>query len=233
MFRMKLLLIEDDLKLAAHLSENFKEHGFSTVLVHSKAELSDALKSPLKLEFVIMDRLLGNFDTKEMLGPLRAKWPEVPIIVVSAISTPNERSDLINAGADDYIGKPFSTNELIARMRALLRRTTSPSGNYLQVGNLVLDSMKRIVSVGEKASTLPAREFAILRTLALDPTRIWSKEDLLDYVWGQSPEVETNVVESTIANVRKKLEELGAKISIRNMRNAGYWIDSERRSANE
>ena len=88
----------------------------------------------------------------------------------------------------------------------------------------MIDSIKHIVSVAEKGETLPAREFALLRTLAQDPARIWSKDELLDYVWGQAATVDTNVVESTIANIRKKLAELGANVSIRNMRNAGYWI---------
>lgn len=221
---MRLLLLEDDLKLALHLEDSFKDHGFLSIIVSSYKELCDTLKSPITVDFVIMDRILGTFDSKDLLPEIKNKWPSAPTIILSAISTPNERTDLINLGADDYIGKPFSTLELVARIRALLRRTSMPGGNYLQVGNVMIDSMKRIISVGNKTDCLPAREFSLLRTLAQDPNRIWSKEDLLDYIWGQSSAVETNVVESTVTNVRKKLEELGANVLIRNMRNAGYWI---------
>lgn len=221
---MKILLIEDDTTLVSHLSESLKEQGFITTVATSSQELAEILESPFWPDLILMDRLLRSFDTKEFFPRLRQKWPSVPAIILSAISTPNERTDMLNLGADDYLGKPFSTQELMARIRVQLRRNSSSQSGFLQVGNLIVDSMKRVVSVGEKSEALPAREFAVVRTLAQDPTRIWNKEELLDYVWGQTSSVETNVVESTIANVRRKLEVLGADVSIRNMRNAGYWI---------
>ena len=225
---MRFLLVEDDKKLSSHLTESLRDHGFLALELNSAEELKDALGAPLKVDFVILDRLLGSADSKTYLPQVRRKWPTAPILILSAISTPNERTDLLNLGADDYLGKPFSTQELIARIRALLRRSSVPTGNFLQIGNLTIDSIKRVIAVGDRAETLPTREFSLLRTLAMDPARVWSKDDLLDYVWGQSTSVETNVVESTIANVRKKLLELGASVCIRNMRNAGYWIESER-----
>lgn len=221
---MKLLLVEDDTKLAEHLCESLKDHGFLVTHIASQSELNEALQAPLKIDFILLDRLLGTFDTKNQIPAIRKKWPAVPLIVLSAISTPNERTDLLDLGVDDYVGKPFATHELVARVRALLRRSSVPVGNYLRVGNLIIDSIKHVVSVGDKAEMLPTREFALLRTLAQDPSRIWSKDELLDYVWGQSSSVDTNVVESTVTNVRKKLHDLGANAVIRNMRNAGYWI---------
>lgn len=221
---MRLFLIEDDLKLAQHLCDNLKDHGFHTTAFSSHQEVVEVLNSPLRPDFIVMDRLLGSADSKQLMPDIRKKWPQVPIIILSAISTPNERTDLLNLGADDYLGKPFSTQELIARIRALARRSSTPVNNYVQVGNLVIDSMKRIISVNDKAENLPTREFTLLHTLAIDPTRVWSKEELLDYVWGQSTNVDTNVVESTIANIRKKLKDLDATVSIKNLRNAGYWI---------
>lgn len=223
---MKLLLIEDDKKLSEHLSESLKEHGFLVSQATTKEELTLTLRSSQRFEVIVMDRLLGSFDTKGLLQEMSEKWPESPKIVLSAISTPNERTDLLNLGADDYIGKPFSTQELIARIRVQLRRSSVPAGNFIQVGDLIIDSLRRVISVGDRAETLPSREFALLRTLAVDPSRIWSKEELLDYVWGQASNVETNVVESTVTNLRRRLEDLGANVSIRNMRNAGYWITS-------
>lgn len=221
---MKLLLIEDDAKLAEHLGQNLKEHGFVVKPVGAVVDLKEVLTSSTPYEFILMDRLLGATDSKVFLPDIKKKWPMAPIIVLSAISTPNERTDLINLGADDYLGKPFSTQELIARMRSLLRRSANPVGNFLQVDDLVVDLIRRVISVGDRAENLPTREFALLRTLAQDPARVWSKDELLDYVWGHNANVDTNVVESTIANVRRKLSEIGASVTIRNMRNAGYWI---------
>lgn len=225
-FRMRLVLIEDDLKLSEHLSESLKSQGHSPLVLQDQEELENWLASSLKPDLIVMDRLLGGFDTKVLLPAMKKRWPSTPVLVLSAVSTPNERADLIDMGADDYLGKPFSTNELFARLRSLSRRSSQTSGQYLRVGNLVLDTVKRVVCVEERAESLPGREFLLLKTLADDPQRIWSKEELLDYVWGQDVFVETNVVESTITNLRKKLAGLGAGPTIRNLRNAGYWIEA-------
>lgn len=222
---MKLLLIEDDLKLADHLTSNLREHGFFTLHAADKAGLEENLARSARIDFVLLDRLLGTTDSKHYMARIRKKWPAAPVLVLSAVSTPNERTELINMGADDYMGKPFSMQELVARIKALLRRTSVPIGTFSQVGDLVIDMMKRTVSVGGRTETLPAKEFLLLRTLMDEAGRVWSKNELLDYVWGQAADVETNVVEATIASVRRKIEDLGSKALIKNMRNVGYWIE--------
>ncbi len=200
------------------------DQGFLVASFGRMDELENVLASPLKFDFIIMDRLLGSSDSKAFLPAIRKKWPLIPILILSAISTPNERTELLNLGADDYLSKPFSTQELVARVRALMRRTTAPVGNYIQVGNLIIDTLARVVSVGEKKETLPAREFTLLRTLASESDRVWSKDELLDYCWGATVAHESNVVEATVANVRKKLMDLGANVSVKNLRNSGYWL---------
>ena len=222
---MKLLLVEDDSRLADHLKIGLRDQGFNIDHATCKEDLDQSLKYSDKIDFILMDRLLGAFDSKIMLPQIRKKWPTVPILILSAISTPNERAELINLGADDYLGKPFGTAELLARIRALIRRTSTPVGGYHQLGNLIIDSIKRIISVGEVSESIPAKEFLLLRALSQDTGKVWSKNDLLDYVWGQASEVDTNVVEATMANVRKKLTDIGATITIKNMRNTGYWIE--------
>lgn len=222
---MTLLLVEDDLTLARHLVVNLKDHGILTHHAKSQLELDENLQGPNEFDFVILDRLLGRFDSKNSLKNIKLKWPHAPLMVLSAVCTPNERTDLINLGADDYMGKPFSTQELIARIRALVRRTAPSSGNFIQVGNLTIDMIKRIVSVGSQMATLPSKEFILLQTLTSEPGRVWSRSDLLDYVWSMPATAESNVVESTIANLRKKLTELGSQVHIRNSRNAGYWVE--------
>jgi DNA-binding response OmpR family regulator len=223
---MKLLLIEDDFKVADHLATSLKEQGFLVTNISTASALTECLKDSVQADFIILDRLLGNIDTKSFFHRIKSKWPHAPILVLSAISTPNEKIDLINMGADDYLGKPFSTGELIARLRALIRRTIATSSNYHQVGNLIVDLMKRSISVGAHAETLSAKEFLLLRALSNEPGRIWSKNDLLDYVWGQAADVNTNVVEATVTNIRKKLQDLGSNMTIKNMRNSGYWIEA-------
>ncbi|MBI2519213.1 MAG: response regulator transcription factor [Bdellovibrio sp.] len=223
---MKLLLVEDDIRLAEHLVSNLRDHGFLVKHISDKEGLEYTFGESDKIDAIILDRLLGNFDSKQALPKIRKKWSESPILILSAISTPNERTDLLNMGADDYLGKPFSTQELIARLRALLRRRSTPNENFIQIGNLMINSIKRIISVGDSFDVLPAKEFLLLLTLCQEPGRVWSKDDLLDYIWGHANEVETNVVEATITNLRKKLSEIGANLLIRNMRNTGYWIEA-------
>lgn len=222
---MKLVLLEDDVKLADLLKKSLKEIGFNTDHATNFQEFKEILKVTPQIDFLIMDRLVGIDDSKSIIADVRKSRPQVPIIVLSAISTSNEKTDIINLGADDYMGKPFSSQELIARIRALLRRSSVPTQNYIQVGNLIIDSTKRIISVEDRNGLLPAKEFLLLHTLSQQFGRVWNKNDLLDYVWGQTADVETNVVEATIANIRKKLTEIGANVSIKNARNIGYWIE--------
>jgi two-component system OmpR family response regulator len=226
---MKLFLIEDDARLAEHLAKNLNEHGFLVTHISNSTALTEVLKSAVQAEFIILDRLLGSVDTKAIFSRIKSKWPNAPILVLSAISTPNEKTDLINMGADDYLGKPFSAGELIARVRALVRRSINSNvtaSNYLQLGNLIVDLMKRTISVGDSAEILSSKEFLLFRALSQETGRIWSKNDLIDYVWGQSADINTNVVEATVTNVRKKLQELGSNVKIKNMRNSGYWLEA-------
>ena len=223
---MKLLLVEDDIKLVELLSGNLKEQGFLVSYAVALNQLLDFINSDINFDIIVLDRLLQSIDTRDLIGQIKKKWPMAAILVLSAISTPNEKAELLNKGVDDYMGKPFSTQELIARIKALLRRYQQQPSTYVQIGNLVLDTISRTITVEGKADVLPAKEFLLLRVLSQDHKRIWSKTELLDYVWGQSSELETNVVESTMANLRKRITDLKANITIRNMRNAGYWIES-------
>lgn len=222
---MKMLLLEDDSKLAPHLIQLFQEIGFKTDHFTSLSDFKEASGAKSQIDFMVVDRLIGQKDSKELLPSLRLQHPTTPIIVLSAISTPNEKSDLLNMGADDYLSKPFSSQELGARIRALLRRASVSNPNYIKVGNLVIDLTKRIISIESRKEILPAKEFLLLHTLAQQQGRVWNKHDLLAHVWGQTADLETNVVEATVTNLRKKLSDLGAKVIIKNARGMGYWIE--------
>lgn len=223
---MKLLLIEDDAKLVEHLIENLRDNSFMVSTATTADEINLYLESSNSFDVIVLDRLIGSTDSKVFLPAIRKKWPTTPLLILSAISTPNERTELLNMGADDYVGKPFSMQELVARIKVLLRRSTPvQASNFIQIGNLIIDTMARTISVGQRTENLPAKEFLLLRAMSQDTKKIWSRNDLLDYVWGQSTSIETNVVESTITNLRKRLTDISANVIIRNMRNAGYWIE--------
>lgn len=223
---MKLVMLEDDRRLAGQVAPDLRRQGFHVVLLETAAELRELIESAPMVDFFLLDRLIGSFDSKELLPLVRKRWPSTPILVLSAISTPQERTEVLNLGADDYLGKPFSTSELQARIRALVRRMKSAPSNYLAVGGMIIDVGARTISCHERHLALPEKEFLLLRTLAQEEGRVWNKSDLLDYVWGVESTTETNVVEVTVANLRKRLAQVGANVSIRNLRNAGYWLES-------
>lgn len=222
---MNLLLIEDDQRLSEHISKNLITHNFSVTTVCSVDELEQILFSEKTYDILVMDRLLGNHDSKDYLLKIRKKWQSTPVLILSAISTPNEKADLINLGADDYLGKPFSNLELVARLNGLLRRRGQVNTYFSRAGDAILNTMTRTLTVHSATIQLSAKEFMILKLMFEDAKRIWSKNDLLDAVWGQNSFLETNVVEATITNLRRKLQDLKSSLKIQNMRNAGYWIE--------
>jgi DNA-binding response OmpR family regulator len=129
-------------------------------------------------------------------------------------------------GADDYVGKPFSSSELLARIKSLSRKYAMTQSNYAIFGNTTVDFLRRTIVAGEIEEVLPAKEFLILKTLSDRVGERHSKIELLETVWGNDFQSETNVVEATIANLRKKLVHINSDIKIKNSRNAGYWLET-------
>lgn len=223
---MKILVIEDDIEIAEMLSKMLIHHGYAITTITNRDEIENMVQSNLTFNAIILDRMIGTFDTKDMMKAFKKKWANASILVLSAISTADERATLLNLGADDYLGKPFSTSELVARLQAITRRQSKDENAFLQVGNTVIDPIKRIVIVEGKQLMLPSKEFMLLKALCEYPGKVWNKMDLLDNVWGLYLKGETNVVETTILNVRKKLAELQSDIAIKNSRNTGYWVEN-------
>jgi DNA-binding response OmpR family regulator len=220
-----VLVVEDDPKIGQHLISTLAQEGIAVSLASDKDEFESALTTKTDVEVVVLDRLLGSFDCKTWLPRIRRAWPDSRILVLSAINTPNERTELLNLGADDYHGKPFVTQEVIARVKALRRRAGSGPSPFVKIGNSVIDIVRRTLSVDGKEMTIPSKEFLLLRALSANPGRVMNKNQLLETVWGVDLETETNVVEATVTNLRRRLTELGSNIKVKNMRNVGYWIE--------
>ncbi len=223
----KALIVEDDEKIASHVAKLLQEEGWRTHILDSALALSETLLSRSETySLIILDRLLGRSDTKNHLRELRSKWPEAQILILSAINTPLERAELLNMGVDDYIGKPFLNQELIARVRALTRRAKAPSEKYRTIGNTVLDLERFSIQVGGKEESLPQKEFALIKLLTKEPGRVLRRDDLLAVVWGEGVSVESNVVEATITHLRRRLETCGSSIKLKNLKNVGYFIET-------
>ncbi|MCC6137670.1 MAG: response regulator transcription factor [Bdellovibrionaceae bacterium] len=223
---MKKLLIEDDAEIAAFVSQYLNTKGVAVTLAANRSEIEAVLRRRDEYTCIVLDRLIENFDTKSILPEFKKIWPQVPIIVLSAISTPEEKTELLNMGVDDYLGKPFSAGELFARIQARSRQTFSTQEQFLRLGNTVVDLLKRRVMVNDQQLNLPSKEFLLLQNLIKEPGKVWSKTDLLDSIWGTYLKSESNVVETTVMNLRKKLAEVGSNINVKNSRNSGYWIEA-------
>ena len=223
---MSILIIEDDPKVQLFLKESL-EPDFSPIYAvsdfPSATELNQLSFQP---HTIILDRLIGDYDSKNGLPLLRSKFPNSAILILSAINNPSERSELLDLGADDYIGKPFSLVELKARIRAIVRRTSKVvQTNYVQLNNTILDLHQRMVSVGDQKVNLSAKEFELFSIFAKNIGRVYSKFELMDKVWQANLEIESNVLEVTIMNLRKKLSEINSEVQLVSKRNIGYWIE--------
>lgn len=222
----RILIVEDDQRLAEHLSSLFRSAGMFAMQICNVAELDHLLEEKQVFDAAILDRLLDGIDTKQKVSQLKRKWPNMPILILSAINTPLERAELLNLGVDDYLGKPFLSQELLARLRALLRRYLAEPTAYRQIGDLVLDIPRRILLRGEAQENLPTKEFMVLKVLSDNLGQVLNRSELLDFVWSGGIDVETNVVEVTIANLRKRIANLKSEVSLKNSRNVGYWLES-------
>ncbi|MGE0762635.1 MAG: response regulator transcription factor [Bdellovibrionales bacterium] len=220
-----VFLVEDENKLAQSIGDHLRLEGF---LFDHCARYEDVLPCLRALDRIpgvlVLDRLLFGQDSLPLIEDIRAEFPEMGILILSAIGSPQEKASAIDRGADDYLAKPFAFAELVARIRSLDRRNrrTSP---HVRMGNVTLDEQNRCLLVDGQKMVLTNKEFLLLRLLVRHPGRVFSKATVLESVWEVSADSESNVVEATVNSVRKKLREAVASIEVKNMRNVGYWLE--------
>lgn len=219
----RVLIIEDEEVLRDHLVSLLDVEGFTSSICSSVPEIDRLLEEqPVKnFDFILLDRLLNGRDAGPKIPEIKKNFVGSRLMVVSAINTPSEKASLLDLGADDYLAKPFDGEELVARVRALLRRNLTMT----HFANLHLNLEDRKLFVDESEIHLTNKEFLFLKTLLQEPGKIFSKNYLYEKVWEMSPDVESNALETTITKLRRRLEEAGASAEIRNSRNVGYWIE--------
>lgn len=220
----RVLVVEDDSSIA-RLVQLELEHEGAEVRVAHDGEAGLAAAREFGPEAVILDVMLPGMDGVAVLRELRssgAREGNVPIIMLTARDAPADKIHSLDRGADDYLTKPFDTGELLARLRALLRR--SGGDEVIRIADLEINTATREVSRGERYIELTAREYALLETLARNHRRVLTREALLAQVWEQDAAVETNVVEVYVGYLRRKLEADGEPPLIRTIRGAGYAL---------
>lgn len=226
MAKVRILLVEDEKDLAYILRSNFKKEGFDVLIAHT-AEIGLRLARGKKPDLIVSDIMLPKMDGLEMVRQLR-KEMQVPVLFLTARKDEVDRVMGLELGGDDYISKPFSTRELICRIRAVLRRAnqkSSPDGQAtLRIGGIEIDQSRHEVRVNGKFRNLTPRELQLLTILAEANGKVLSRDHLLKRVWGydKSMAIDTRTVDQHISRLRRNL--LSEKRRIATIKNSGYTL---------
>jgi DNA-binding response OmpR family regulator len=225
---MRILVVEDEERLARLISRVLVEEGYT---VETEANGRQALMRALADEYdlLIVDWMLPELSGVQLVKRLRAAEVGTPAIMLTARDQIEDRVEGLDAGADDYLPKPFAFPELLARVRALARRPwgEEKDGAILGAGDVTLDPVRHVVRHRGKTVDLTAKEFALLATLLQRPGQVFTRPVLLDTVWGASPEVYANVVDLYVSYLRKKLDGDGDASHIRTVRGVGYTFEPQ------
>jgi two-component system, OmpR family, response regulator len=217
---MKILLVEDDQMIGLAVSVALKDAAYAVDWVRDGDTAWDTLTYG-EYQVVLLDLGLPKRDGLDVLRHLRQKGKNVPVIVITARDGVENRIKGLDLGADDYLIKPFNVNELLARLRAVVRRQGGQATPLLTNGSVSLDPATHKATCGEVIVNLSAREFALLHALLLHPGRILSRAELEEHIYGWNEEVESNAVDFLIHGVRKKL----GPTTIKNVRGAGWMVE--------
>lgn len=222
---MKLLVVEDETKIAASLQKGLTAEGY-VVDVAEDGDMAETLTAGNNYDLVLLDWMIpGKYDGPGLIKLWHEQDKHMPVLMLTARGTIGDRVQGLDSGADDYLPKPFAYDELLARIRALLRRPAGTSGATYEVGNVVLNTINKTVTKAGKPVHLTAKEFQLLEYLASRRGEVLSKDQLLDHVWADEDRVQHNTVETFIANLRKKIDKPGGENIVRTVRGFGYSVE--------
>lgn len=228
--REKIMVIDDDIKITSMLRRSLAFEGYE---VSTASDGQEGLKRILEKnpDLIILDLMMPKVDGWEVCRRIRASGLSTPILMLTAKDEVSDRVKGLDLGADDYLVKPFALEELLARVRALLRRKLAESSpqttNRLEFEDLVLDTDTREVYRAGKRIELTAKEFDLLHLFMMNPKRVLSRDTIMEKIWGYDYSGESNVLEVYIAMLRQKTEEHGGKRIIQTVRGAGYVLRGE------
>ncbi len=223
---MRVLVVEDEPKMAALIKRVLvAERHVVDVAPDGVSAIVLAETGPH--DVMVLDRMLPDIDGITLMRLLRAKGIATPVLLLTAMGSVDDRVAGLDAGADDYLAKPFAFSELLARIRALGRRPAAPSDARLAAGDLALDEQRHVAQVGDQTVDLSAREFALLGYFIRHAGQVVTRQQILDQVWGAEPDVYSNVVDLYVSYLRRKLGELGRADRLRTVRGVGYTLRAE------
>jgi two-component system OmpR family response regulator len=220
---MRILVVEDEKKIATFVQHGLKECGFVVDVVHRGDEALDIILDH-HFDAVVLDIMLPGRDGLSILRVLRERAISVPVLILTARGEISEKVEGLNLGADDYLAKPFSIDELAARVRALIRRYSGETLLRYRVNDLTLDLATRAVRRGNRRIDLTAREFSVLECLMRSPGRVFTRTQLCQHVWEYHFDPESNLVDVYIQRLRRKVDDGEPIKLIQTVRGAGYRI---------
>lgn len=221
---MRILIAEDEVGIAKALKLILEKNRFSVDMVHNGTDALDYLLS-VSYDAVVLDIMMPGLDGLEVLSRAREAGVSAPVLFLSAKAEVEDRVAGLDAGADDYLPKPFATSEFISRVKALTRRSGSYVPELIRLGNTTLDLSGYTLSTGDRSVRLNNKEFQLMELFMRNLGRVFSTENLMDKVWGLDSDAEIDVVWTYIGFLRKKLKQLCADIEIKTIRGAGYALE--------
>ena len=221
---MKLLYAEDERSLSEAVVDVLEYHKYKVDAVYDGQDALDYAMND-QYDGIILDVMMPKRSGFEVLKALRAAGNKTPILLLTAKAEVEDRIEGLDLGADDYLAKPFAMGELLARIRAMLRRREDFTPDLLTMGNLSLDRQSYTLGVGDKRLLLPKLEYQLMELFLLNQGVFLSTEDILVKVWGYDTEAEIGIVWVYISYLRKKLASLGANVRIKAKRNIGYTLE--------
>jgi two-component system OmpR family response regulator len=228
---MRVLVVEDDVKMASLIRRGLREDGLAADVAVT-GEDAMWMAQATEYDVIVLDVMLPGPDGFEVCETLRQRGDATPVLMLTARTEVHDRIRGLNGGADDYLTKPFDFGELVARLRALTRRSPAApeaeaEASILSVGDLRIDSERYLVTRAGQSVELSARELAVLTCLARQPGRVVSRDRLLEQVWGPDFDGSSNVVDVYVGYLRKKLERPSGRRLIRTVRGTGFLLESE------
>ena len=223
---MKILLAEDEVDLNNVVTRYLKKNGYSVNSVLDGEEALDYLEYS-EYDLVILDIMMPKVDGFEVIKKLRDKGNHTSILMLTARDNADDKVKGLDLGADDYIVKPFDFNELLARIRAVVRRKYGNSSNKLVIGDLILDTSEKSVTRAGKQIELTGKEYEVLEYLMQSKNRILSREQIKEHVWDFDYEGDSNIIDVLIKNIRKKIDVEAGEQIIYTKRGLGYVIKED------
>lgn len=220
---MRILIVDDDRRLCAIIKRGLLEEAYAVDLAYDGEE-GEYLTEVNPYDLIILDIMLPSKDGIEICHELRAKGINTPVLMLTAKDAVEDRVRGLDTGADDYLVKPFAFNELLARMRALLRRDGIPRSPELKVGDLTLDTLTRRVRRGQRSIELTTKEYVVLEYLMRHPDAVVTRTMIEEHAWDYDFDSLSNLVDVYVNRLRRKIDSKGEESLIRTVRGAGYRL---------